>query len=379
VTLQADLNQVNAQISAAATADASFDVLFMENIGFDNCSEIVRTVQANPNAGDINFVLQVDRRNVEREDLDDTVYASLNPIKRGGFLRAVAAGCGLTSPEIEYDQTHEVALNVIEPPSVEEAEELGQLILLAEDNITNQRVILRQLNSLGYAALIADDGELALKAMEEHNFAILLTDCHMPNLDGFNLTRQVRDNERENPEERIPIVAITASALGEEVDLCYDSGMDDFLSKPVEIAKLNATLQKWMPVNGTSEIEKTEQKTAPVKPQPGGEVPVDVSSLQELFGDDEETITEILKEFVEPSQECTAEVILALEENSLAGVSSGAHKLKSAARSIGAAEVADLCEKIEMESKKGNWEPVRNLTPQLKTELDQVVDYINGL
>jgi len=384
VTVQPDFELVESQIDAATASGSPFDVLFMENIGFKARTETVRAIQSKISSSDTNFVLQVDRRDTEREDLDDTVYAVLNPIKRGPFLRAIAAGCGLTSPEVEYDDSHEVAKNVVEPPTIEEAERLGQLILLAEDNVTNQRVILRQLNSLGYAAMIADDGELALEALAERSFAILLTDCHMPNLDGFNLTRKIREQESENSGARLPIIAITASALGEEVDLCYESGMDDFLSKPVEISKLNLALKKWMPkiagrTDGKLRSEPSVSNAEPASDSPSGKIPVDVTSLKELFGDDQDTIVEILKEFVEPSQECSDEVITALAESSLDKVSSGAHKLKSAARSIGAIEVADLCEEIESASKKGDWEPVKSLAPRLKNELDQVVDYINNL
>lgn len=376
ITIQSDFELVESQIEAAAASGTPFDVLFMENIGFKARTDTIRDIQKKISSIGTNFVLQVDQRVAEREDLTNTIYAALNPIKRSAFLRAMAAGCGLTSPDIEYNETNEVALNVVEPPSIEEAERQGQLILFAEDNLTNQRVILRQLNSLGYAALIADDGELALQAMEKHSFAIVLTDCHMPNMDGFTLTQKIREQERQDSKSRIPVLAITASALTEEVDLCYDAGMDDFLSKPLEIAKLNEALKKWLPKTSHSG-KNTEADNS--EPDLVDNVPIDVTGLQELFGDDQETIIEILKEFVEPSQACSKEVTAALEENSLDKVSSGAHKLKSAARSIGAKQVADLCEELERASKKGDWDPVIDLAPQLENQLDQVVKYIDSL
>ncbi|MBG06381.1 MAG: hypothetical protein CMM59_20160 [Rhodospirillaceae bacterium] len=297
----------------------------------------------------------------------------MNPIKRAPFIRSIAAAAGKTSPDIEYDEIEEAAINTAAPPSIEEAEAAGQLILLAEDNVTNQKVILRQLNSLGFAALIADDGEQALEAMEKNDFAVLLTDCHMPNLDGFGLTRSVREKGHNAPGRRLPIVAITASALTEEVAQCYEAGMDDFLSKPVEIAKLHGALKKWMP-----STPKPSVATAP-PPTVAADSPIDLSFLKEIFGDEEETIVEILKEFVDPSEECREEVQAAVKTNTLEEVALGSHKLKSAAKSIGAYTLAEICEEMELASKKGDWAPVKELAPKLNTEMSEVVEYINTL
>lgn len=378
VTVQPDFELVESQIGSAADAGAPFDILFMENIGFKARTDTIRLIQSKTRSTDTAFVLQVDHRKTEREDLDNTVYTVLNPIKRAPFIRSIAAAAGRTSPDIEYDEKTETPTNAIEPPSVEEAEAAGQLILLAEDNPTNQKVILRQLNSLGFAAMIADDGEQALKAMAEHDFAVLLTDCHMPNLDGFDLTRSVREKEQSAPGRRMPIMAITASALTEEVEQCYEAGMDDFLSKPVEIAKLHSALKKWMP-SAPKKNPPDAIKAASVPDSTAKSAPIDLSFLQETFGDEDEIIVEILKEFVEPSEECREEVQSAVEKHSLEEVANGSHKLKSAAKTIGAYSLADICEKMEFASKQGDWDPVEQLAPKLDTEMTQVVEYINHL
>jgi signal transduction histidine kinase/CheY-like chemotaxis protein/HPt (histidine-containing phosphotransfer) domain-containing protein len=377
VTIQSDFELVESQIAAAAKSGVPFDVLFLENIGFRARTDTIRAIQTQAQSVGTNFVLQVDHRRAKREDLENTIYAVLNPVKRGTFLRAIAAGLGLASPELEMDESHETLLTDMEPPTIEEAEGMGQLILLAEDNLTNQRVIIRQLNSLGYAAVIANDGVEALAILEEKSFAILLTDCHMPNMDGFTLTKEVR--ARNSQGRRIPIVAITASALTEEVGMCYQAGMDDFLSKPVEITKLKSTLRKWMagPKNAPKLSKSAARKSNGKKPI--DKAPIDYTFLDETFGDDKETITEILKEFVGPSQACCEEVEKACAEKSLRGVADGAHKLKSAARSVGAIEVADICEKIEIAGNDGDWEPVETLVPALNDQMTTVVEYINQL
>ena len=384
-TVQPNLELVEHQIKVAAETGAPFDILYFENVGFRSRTDVIRNIQKGGISEIPNFVLQVDQRIKSREDLEDTVYTVQSPIKRGIFLRSIAAAVGLASPDLEYDDLEEMPINLIEPPSIEEAEANGQLILLAEDNITNQRVIERQLNSLGYAVIIAGDGELALEKLDQHSFAVLLTDCHMPNMDGFELTAKIR--ERDHNGKRIPIVAITASALGEEVELCYEAGMDDFLSKPVEIAKLGMTLKKWMPeplhrpgaTKTPLPVDKKTKKQSKPKRGSKRKPPIDYSFLEQTFGDDTETITEILKEFVEPSRECCSEVDKAMNDGQIKEVAAGAHKLKSAARSIGANNVADTCEKLELAGTNDDWESIKTLAPQLNKQMGMVIQYIDQL
>ncbi|SDI89993.1 ATP-binding protein [Lutimaribacter saemankumensis] len=115
-------------------------------------------------------------------------------------------------------------------------------ILVAEDNEINQVVIRRQIEQLGYLATIVGDGREAVKEWMNGDFDIVLTDCHMPEMDGFALTQHIRDMESARPGEHIPIVAITANALNGEAERCLSAGMDAYLSKPVKLAELKSTI-----------------------------------------------------------------------------------------------------------------------------------------
>ncbi|MCP5176580.1 MAG: response regulator [Moraxellaceae bacterium] len=129
--------------------------------------------------------------------------------------------------------------------TVEEAEQLGTLILVAEDNPINQTVIRKQLAYLGYTCLVANNGVEALKLWQKHHFGLLISDCHMPEMDGFELTQKIRALQNSTP-EHTPIIAFTANALRGETERCLAAGMDDYLSKPVEIQSLKRTLLKWL-------------------------------------------------------------------------------------------------------------------------------------
>ena len=262
---------------------------------------------------------------------------------------------------------------------------MGQLILLAEDNLTNQDVIKRQLNILGYAVELANDGVEAIEYLQKGSYAILLTDRHMPNMDGFALTRKIRESE-SNTKNRLPIIAVTASVMKEDIDACFDCGMDDVLHKPLEMDQLGSVLQKWMPVSATPKQQiSTKEGQAATKIEQhsnggnGGNAPIDLTALRSIFGDDEKTIVEILKEFVEPASSNVEQINVAYAERSAKGIADAAHKLKSSSRSIGANELADLCQTLEDAGNIKNWDVINQAAPLLPSIIQEVIDYIRAI
>ncbi len=129
----------------------------------------------------------------------------------------------------------------------ETAEKKEDLILLVEDNLVNQEVLNMQLSALGYTAMTAADGREALELWNQHAFDLVLTDCNMPEMDGFELARAIRKAEIATG-THIPIIAVTANAMSEELQNCFDSGMDDCLTKPIEIDNLGRAIDKWLAV-----------------------------------------------------------------------------------------------------------------------------------
>ena len=126
---------------------------------------------------------------------------------------------------------------------------MHRLLLLADDHPVNREVIEQQLQYLGYACDAVEDGEAAWTRLQVHrdNYLLVLTDCHMPRLDGFALTRCIRDDERRRDAPPLPIVAFTASATSDDDDRCRDAGMDDVLAKPVQLDALRAMFDRVHP------------------------------------------------------------------------------------------------------------------------------------
>ncbi len=329
------------------------------------------------------------RTKAERKDVKNTVYIESDPLRRASFIRGIAVAAGRASPEVEYEE-EVIDLSKIKVPTVEEAEAAGTLILVAEDNPTNRDVIGRQLKLLGYVAEFRDDGKQALEAWRSKSYAMLLTDCHMPEMDGFELTQAIRKTEKDGG-HRLPIIAITASALEAEVERCFEAGMDDFLAKPLEMPKLKAALKKWMPAAGSpmetavesapaAENGSAETEDSPdAVPGDGGDGPIDPQALKSVFGDDPDTFREILQEFVEPATSNIGEIEASFADRSADGVAKAAHKLKSSARSVGAMELADICLALETAGKADDWDQIEKAAPRLPGVMQEVADYVQSL
>jgi len=218
------------------------------------------------------------RRRRPRVEKSNIVTLDGDALRRNALLRAVAVAAGRASPEIFHDHneddfSREVAVT---PPTVAEARAKDQLILIAEDDNLNQRVILQQLRLLGYAGEVAENGVEALHLWREGNYALLLTDLHMPEMDGYSLAQTIRQEERG--EHRLPIIALTANALRGEANRAKAAGIDTYLTKPVPLKNLRTTLEQWLPQPGrrTGAYTSTQENRAPH----AAERLVDVSVLQ---------------------------------------------------------------------------------------------------
>jgi CheY-like chemotaxis protein len=133
----------------------------------------------------------------------------------------------------------------VNPPSLAPIAGSSGYLLLVEDNLINQRVASSLLEKAGYRLDKAKTGIEALAAMASTAYDLIIMDCHMPEMDGFEATRQWRS--QEPPEQRLPIIALTANTMAGDRESCLAAGMDDYIGKPVRRDEMLATVAKWMP------------------------------------------------------------------------------------------------------------------------------------
>ena len=253
------------------------------------------------------------------------------------------------------------------------------LILVAEDNEINQNVIRRQLGLLGFSADIAATGTEALEYLQRAAYDLLLTDLHMPSMDGYELAVKVRAIEAGR--WRIPIVALTANAVKGEAKRCRDIGMDDYMTKPVQLENLRAMLVKWIPSSGIEEV--TRLPVAPQKPvRRSPEAPIaaaDLAVLVALVGNDRAVVDEMLSAFRRSAARSSSEIMRALIDDDASAAANAAHMLKSGARSIGAQRLCDVCTAIEETVERGNEAALRALRPRFKTEMDELDRFLDDV
>jgi PAS domain S-box-containing protein len=166
-----------------------------------------------------------------------------NVLKRWVFLNRVALAAGRSVGD-SAGATGETPGRLV---PVGAARQASHLILVAEDNELNQMVIRQQLVALGHAADVVPDGRAALAAWGAGQYALIITDLQMPEMDGYELTSAIRRAEEQNGRTPIPIVALTANAVREELDACESAGMNDCMTKPMTLERMKSVLDRWLP------------------------------------------------------------------------------------------------------------------------------------
>jgi CheY-like chemotaxis protein len=248
-------------------------------------------------------------------------------------------------------------------------------VLVAEDNIVNQKVARITLEKMGLRVDVVGNGRDAITAWETGRYQLILMDCQMPELDGYEATREIR--RREDGRGHIPIIALTAHAMKGAAGECAAAGMDSYLSKPLVRQQLEACLASFLPnpdaVDRGADASAERPELAPhaVAPALASEqAPVDLEAFALLCQGDREFEQELVREFICSGAASITDILGALAADDLLAVSKAAHSLKGASASLHATLSAQLASRMENEARAGR----KDQLPQLAQELQQAID-----
>ncbi|MEA1675000.1 response regulator [Nitrospirillum sp. BR 11163] len=296
------------------------------------------------------------------------------PVRRVPLIRAVASAAG-------QETAARAAASPLrqgrgEPPPVEIAVAQGRLVLVAEDQPVNQMVIRRQLSLLGIAAEVTEDGRQALAAWRTGRFGLVLTDCNMPEMDGFELTAAIREAETGTG-LRTPIIALTANAMAGESQRCLAAGMDGFLAKPLELDRLDRCMAQWLPP-----LSGAATHPAPAAPMPGAVDTTPVLNLArtlELFSVLDGEARAFLRDFLDAARPLAEGVAQAFARDDADAARRETHALAGVAKSAGADILARAADRVEEALVQGKVEDARHAARAVPAALEQVAAAIAAL
>ena len=251
-----------------------------------------------------------------------------------------------------------VTANAIDPSAVAHSH-LYARVLLVEDNLVNQELARHMLEFLGCQCVVAGDGRQALAALEAEvdTFDVVLMDCEMPEMDGFEATAAIRLREADGF-PRLPIVALTAGAIEGDRDKCLAAGMDDYLSKPFSIQELEQTLRRWV-----------------TAPEGDGDPHVDPAVLERMLeqtGGGAGLLRSLIRSYLNDAPARIAAIEGGMERGDAAVVARAAHALKSSSANLGATALARMCKELEAHCRDGSTEGAESLARSLSAEFGHV-------
>lgn len=317
----------------------------------------------------VQFVIITNQVELSERSSERVYYLHSSPICRSHLYDSVLIAAKRKPKPVYAGERTPIAA----APSIAQARKQRQLILLAEDNLMNQRVIVDQLNALGYAVEVADDGAIALEKWRQFHYPLILTDLHMPNMSGYDLTSAIRKESLHLSDgaEFTRIIAVTANALKGEEQKCLSIGMDGYITKPIELSTLETMLARWLPLHSNN-------KKAPVinteKNQTGS--PICFTTIANYLGDNSIKHEEHLNYFVEHAAELFSSMTQSAQNQDRSNVRSVAHQFKSAAKSIGALNISKQALKLEKAAEESDWSVINEYIRLMQEQYQEVVNYV---
>jgi len=244
-------------------------------------------------------------------------------------------------------------------------------VLLAEDNIINQKVMIGALKTGGHQVSVVSNGKEALAALDKQQIDLVLMDLQMPEMDGFQATRAIREREKATG-HHLPIIALTAHAMKGDRERCLAAGMDDYLSKPIRIQELREVLGKLVPLSA-----EPPEKTS-LKPTADQET-LDRAALLARVGGDVGLLAEILQLFPSECAKLMAEIQASVTQRDAKRLQRAVHTLKGTLGILSAAHASEAAWRLEDLCRKGDLERVEDAFRLVQEQVERVKRTVAGV
>ena len=300
------------------------------------------------------------------EEIGFAAYLT-KPVKQSKLYDCLASVAGL-----QEDTGNGQPAAIVTRYSIAEDKKRRVRILLVEDNIINQKVAISTLKKLGYNADAVANGKKAVRALEMIPYDIVLMDCQMPEMDGYEATGEIRKRSSKVLNHEVPVIAMTANAMKGAREKCLKAGMDDYLSKPIYPKELSDMLEKWI---GKQDASPQEEATVS-DIEPAQNIFDKAGLLDRLMGD-QELANEILGEFLEDVPRKFTALKEAIENGDAPSVQLQAHTIKGQSANVGGEALRETAFEIEKAGKTGDLETVKACMTELEAQFDRLKEAMN--
>jgi len=326
------------------------------------------------------------KSDVELKDLQLVLMTAPGVQSTTQYLEKIDFAANLTKPLHNSDlfdnlaavlrgEAKRVSKSVIKRNSFDELQYRNMRILVAEDNSINQQVALGILEKLGLTAEAVENGIEAVKILKTVRYDLVLMDCQMPGMDGYEATRKIRSPQSEVNNHDIPIIAITANAMQGDREKCLNAGMNDYIAKPLDPQALADMLENWLPHQGNEDEPKTEKHVtetvvdqafetdAPVFDKPG---------MMRRLMDDIDLAQTVTTGFLEDIPLQIERLKGYLDDNDIDGAQRLAHTIKGASANVSGESVRELTLEMENAAKAGELDSIKASIPELETRFEKL-------
>lgn len=358
-------------ISSTAAKGETYDLILLDMETVSDAFEFVRTLKDDKLTASARVVLlssfgQRGHGEIARQ-LGVAAYLT-RPVRQSQLFDCIATVMGkLTDESAEPDNS-----NLVTKHTLVEAQPKSNLqILVVEDYVINQAVAIRQLKKHGYRADVVDDGFAALKALEQKRYDIVLMDCQMPGMDGYEATARIRSREASETSARhTPIIAMTANAMMGDREKCLAAGMDDYLTKPIPSEDLKRVLERWAPTRSQPSAEKAEVNRS-LSPEDAS-LPVNKERLLDAVGDHGHIPLEFVEFYRSQMAEELDRLRLAIHQDSAEEVTQLAHGCAGMNANCGMLAVVGPLRELERMARAGRLDDAELVADQVTAGFERI-------